>query len=63
MRARFVANVARAARPMQMRATPYAFARQMSSAHHQETFESFTEHYVQFFQTVESLFEVQRSLK
>ena len=31
--------------------------------HSAETFESFTERYVQFFQTVESLFEVQRSLK
>lgn len=62
MRARFVANVARAARPMQMRATPYAFARQMSSAHHQETFESFTSRYVSFFQSVQDLFELQRGL-
>ena len=38
-----------------------AFARFLPSAH--DTFESFTERYVQFFQTVESLFEVQRSLK
>ena len=38
-----------------------AFARFSPSAH--DTFESFTERYVQFFQTVESLFEVQRSLK
>ena len=38
-----------------------AFTRFSPSAH--DTFESFTERYVQFFQTVESLFEVQRSLK
>lgn len=36
--------------------------RAMSSAHHQETFESFTQRYVAFFQSVEDLFELQRGL-
>ena len=33
-----------------------------SSSSHQETFESFTERYVAFFQSAEDLFEVQRGL-
>ena len=33
-----------------------------SSTEHQETFESFTERYVNFFQSAEDLFEVQRGL-
>jgi cytochrome c oxidase subunit 5a len=33
-----------------------------SSTQHQETFESFTERYVNFFQSAEDLFEVQRGL-
>lgn len=33
-----------------------------SSSHAQETFESFSERYVQFFQNAEDLFEVQRGL-
>jgi len=33
-----------------------------SSTAHQETFESFTERYVNFFQSAEDLFEVQRGL-
>lgn len=34
----------------------------MSSAHHQETFESFTSRYESFFQSVQDLFELQRGL-
>jgi cytochrome c oxidase subunit 5a len=37
-------------------------ARASSNTHHQETFESFTERYVNFFQSAEDLFEVQRGL-
>lgn len=62
MSARLILNVARAARPLQMRTAPIAFARQMSSAHHQETFESFTSRYESFFQSVQDLFELQRGL-
>ena len=36
--------------------------RAMSEAHHQETFESFTQRYVAFFKSVEDLFELQRGL-
>jgi len=49
------------ARPAIRRVAP-AFARPSSSAPHQETFESFTERYVQFFQQAQDLFEVQRGL-
>jgi cytochrome c oxidase subunit 5a len=43
--------------------TPRLLARSSSNAaHHQETFESFTERYVTFFQSAEDLFEVQRGL-
>ena len=49
------------ARPAVRRVAP-AFARPSSSAPHQETFESFTERYVQFFQQAQDLFEVQRGL-
>jgi len=48
-------------RPAIRRVAP-AFARPSSSAPHQETFESFTERYVQFFQQAQDLFEVQRGL-
>ena len=36
--------------------------RNMSSTQHQETFESFTQRYVAFFNSVEDLFELQRGL-
>ncbi|KAL5535895.1 COX6 [Sanghuangporus sanghuang] len=36
--------------------------RGMSEAHHQETFESFTQRYVAFFKSCEDLFELQRGL-
>lgn len=49
------------ARPAVRRVAP-AFARPSSSAPHQETFESFTERYVQFFQQAQDLFELQRGL-
>ncbi|EPQ60178.1 cytochrome c oxidase polypeptide VI mitochondrial precursor [Gloeophyllum trabeum ATCC 11539] len=38
------------------------FTRYSSSAHGQETFESFTERYVEFFKSAQDLFEVQRGL-
>ncbi|KAH8119773.1 COX5A-domain-containing protein [Phellopilus nigrolimitatus] len=71
MNFRLVANALRASRaapaPVSLRSAPslLAFAAQrraMSSAHHQETFESFTARYVSFFQSVEDLFELQRGL-
>ena len=49
------------ARPAIRRVAP-AFARPSSSAPHQESFESFTERYDQFFQQAQDLFEVQRGL-
>lgn len=49
------------ARPAATRLAP-KFARMASHAHEQETFESFTERYVSFFQSAEDLFEVQRGL-
>lgn len=49
------------ARPVAARVAP-AFARPSSSAHAQETFESFNERYVTFFQQAQDLFEVQRGL-
>lgn len=49
------------ARPVARRVAP-VFARPSSSAPHQETFESFTERYIQFFQQAQDLFEVQRGL-
>jgi len=49
------------ARPIAARVAP-AFARPSSNGHSQETFESFTERYVNFFQQAQDLFEVQRGL-
>lgn len=60
MRSRVLPTFARA-RPNAIRATP-GFARFASSAHGQETFEAFTERYVNFFQSAQDLFEVQRGL-
>ncbi|KAF8886435.1 COX5A, subunit VA of cytochrome c oxidase [Gymnopilus junonius] len=65
MRAQIVSSVLRtAARPSVVargaRAVP--FAARASSSHAEETFESFTERYVNFFKTAEDLFEVQRGL-
>lgn len=65
MRVQFVSAVLRtAARPSiatsAVRVAP-AFARP-SSSHAQESFESFSERYVSFFQNAEDLFEVQRGL-
>jgi len=48
-------------RPVVFRNTS-AFVRNSSSAHGQETFESFTERYVEFFKSAQDLFEVQRGL-
>lgn len=42
--------------------TQRVFARQSSSEHGTETFESFTTRYVSFFKDVEDLFELQRGL-
>jgi cytochrome c oxidase subunit 5a len=60
MRPQMISTLLRA-RPVARRMTP-AFVRPSSSAHSQETFESFTERYVNFFQSAEDLFEVQRGL-
>ncbi|KAI0066547.1 COX5A-domain-containing protein [Artomyces pyxidatus] len=60
MRPQMISTLLRA-RPVVLRATP-ALARPSSSAHGQETFESFTERYVSFFQSAQDLFEVQRGL-
>ncbi|KAI0079542.1 COX5A-domain-containing protein [Panus rudis PR-1116 ss-1] len=60
MRTQMLATLLRA-RPVAMRVSP-VLARPSSSAHGQETFESFTERYVNFFKSAEDLFEVQRGL-
>jgi cytochrome c oxidase subunit 5a len=49
------------ARPIAARIAP-AFVRPSSNSHSQETFESFTDRYVNFFQQAQDLFEVQRGL-
>ncbi|TFK56937.1 COX5A-domain-containing protein [Heliocybe sulcata] len=49
------------ARPVALRNTP-VLIRNSSSAHGQETFESFSERYVDFFKNAQDLFEVQRGL-
>ena len=65
LRARVASSLLRA-RPTTFAAARVApaFARPSSSAHGHgaETFESFTERYVQFFQSAQDLFEVQRGL-
>jgi cytochrome c oxidase subunit 5a len=58
IRSRLLSSSLRATRPSVIRATP-SLAR---FAHQQETFEQFTERYVQFFESAEDLFEVQRGL-
>lgn len=60
MRTQVLATLLRA-RPAVQRVAP-VFARPSSSAHGQETFETFNERYVQFFKDAEDLFEVQRGL-
>ncbi|KAH9932112.1 COX5A-domain-containing protein [Epithele typhae] len=60
LRARVASSLLRA-RPTAARVAP-AFTRPSSSAHSEESFESFTERYVTFFQSAEDLFEVQRGL-
>jgi cytochrome c oxidase subunit 5a len=50
------------ARPATVSCVTPRLARASSNTHHQETFESFTERYVNFFQSAEDLFEVQRGL-
>ncbi|THH31043.1 hypothetical protein EUX98_g3166 [Antrodiella citrinella] len=60
MRTQVLATLLRA-RPAAQRVAP-VLARPSSSAHSQETFESFNERYVQFFKDAEDLFEVQRGL-
>ncbi|KAI0829026.1 COX5A-domain-containing protein [Trametes gibbosa] len=60
LRAQLASTILRA-RPAAARVAP-AFARASSSAHGQETFESFNERYVNFFQSAQDLFEVQRGL-
>lgn len=61
MRTQIVSTLLRS-RPVVVSRVAPRLARSSSSAHHQETFESFTERYVNFFQSAEDLFEVQRGL-
>ena len=61
MRTQVVSTLLRSRPVVVSRAAP-RLARSSSSTHHQETFESFTERYVNFFQSAEDLFEVQRGL-
>lgn len=61
MRTQVVSTLLRARPSTVSRMTP-RLVRLSSNAHHQETFESFTERYVNFFQSAEDLFEVQRGL-
>jgi len=60
MRFQMISTLLRA-HPVSLRTAP-ALARPSSNSHGQETFESFTERYVSFFQSAEDLFEVQRGL-
>lgn len=61
MRTQVVSALIRARPSTVSRVTP-RLVRLSSNGHHQETFESFTERYVNFFQSAEDLFEVQRGL-
>ncbi|KAF9812516.1 hypothetical protein IEO21_06155 [Rhodonia placenta] len=61
MRAQLVASLLRT-RPIAVRRVAPMLARPSSNAAHEETFESFTERYVTFFQQAQDLFEVQRGL-
>ena len=61
MRTQLVSTLLRA-RPATVSCVTPRLARASSNTHHQETFESFTERYVNFFQSAEDLFEVQRGL-
>ena len=62
MRTQVISTLLRARPATVSRLTIPRLARSSSNAHHQETFESFTERYVTFFQSAEDLFEVQRGL-
>ena len=61
MRTQVVSALIRA-RPSTVSRVAPRLVRLSSNGHHQETFESFTERYVSFFQSAEDLFEVQRGL-
>lgn len=61
MRTQVVSTLIRARPSTVSRVTP-RLVRLSSNGHHQETFEAFTDRYVNFFQTAEDLFEVQRGL-
>lgn len=61
MRTQLISTLLRA-RPATVSCVAPRLARASSNTHHQETFESFTERYVNFFQSAEDLFEVQRGL-
>ena len=61
MRTQVVSTLIRA-RPSTISCVTPRLVRLSSNAHHQETFEAFTERYVNFFQAAEDLFEVQRGL-
>lgn len=63
MRAQLVASLLRARPAPAVRRLALAPTLvRYSSTHHEETFESFTERYVTFFQQAQDLFEVQRGL-
>ncbi|KAI8144409.1 cytochrome c oxidase subunit VA-domain-containing protein [Fennellomyces sp. T-0311] len=55
-------STVRSTAPLARRATMVMSNRAYSSAHEEESFESFTERYVKFFDGVEDLFELQRGL-
>ena len=61
MRTQVVSALIRARPSTVSRVTP-RLVRLSSNGHHQETFEAFTDRYVNFFQAAEDLFEVQRGL-
>ena len=61
MRTQVFSTLLRARPSTVLRVTP-RLVRLSSNGQHQETFESFTERYVNFFQSAEDLFEVQRGL-
>ena len=61
MRTQLISTLLRA-RPATVSCVTPRLARASSNTHHQETFETFTERYVNFFQSAEDLFEVQRGL-
>jgi cytochrome c oxidase subunit 5a len=62
MRTHLLATILRTSRPIINRQRLAPLLTRPSSSHAQESFESFSERYVTFFQNAEDLFEVQRGL-